>query len=130
MKKHGDPNRRGADHGEAFGASIKDDIHNRCLRRKKSTARVQHKQLDAAGNVVKSWTQAGLSVSRIAQIWRDTAVRSKLLREAESESYLQRRHFQLSRTGFATGGAAAAASRRKSGERSIRDIIAEARANA
>ena len=33
MKELGDPMRRGADHGEAFGASIKDDLHNRTLRR-------------------------------------------------------------------------------------------------
>ena len=92
MRVHGDSNRRGADHGEAFGASIKDDIHNRCLRRQKSKARVEHKKLDAAGNVIKRWWQAGLSVSRIAQIWRDIAVRSALLRDAESQPYLQRRH--------------------------------------
>ena len=127
MCVHGDPNRRGADHGEAFGASIKDDIHNRCLRRQKSKARVEHKKLDAAGNVIKRWWQAGLSVSRIAQIWRDIAVRSALLRDAESQPYLQRRHHTLSSTGFATGGQAAAVSRRKVGERSIHEIIAEAR---
>ena len=72
-------------------------------------------------------TQAGLSVSRIAQIWRDIAVRSALLRDAESQPYLQRRHHTLSSTGFATGGQAAAVSRRKVGERSIHEIIAEAR---
>eukprot|EP00966_Prymnesium_polylepis_P300347 6940643-Prymnesium_polylepis.1 len=33
QKVHGDHERRGADHGEAYGASIKDSIHRRCLRR-------------------------------------------------------------------------------------------------
>ena len=31
--------RRGADHGEAYGASIKDGIHRRTLRRKKGKRR-------------------------------------------------------------------------------------------
>lgn len=130
MKVHGDPNKRGADHGEAFGASLKDDIHNRCLCRKQSTARAEHKRRDANGTVVKTWTQSGLGVSRIAQVWRDVAVRARLLCEEESSDYLQRRHFTLAKTGFATGGQAAAASRVRAGERSIFDLIADARANA
>ena len=77
--------------------------------------------------MVKRWWQAGLSVSRIAQIWRDISVRSQLLRDAESEAYLQRRHYSLASSGFATGGQAAAASRRKTGERSIHEIVAEGR---
>lgn len=130
MQKHGDPTRRGADHGEALGASIKDDIHNRCLRRKKSTKSRVHEVKDEHGNVVKTYTQSGLSVSRIAQIWRNMAVRDKLLAEAESERYLQRTHYKVAKTGFASGGHAAAASRRKAGDTSIFELVKEARENA
>ena len=34
MVEHGDPGRRGTDHSESYGASIKDGIHRRCLRRR------------------------------------------------------------------------------------------------
>lgn len=132
MMVHGDPNKRGADHGEAFGASLKDDIHHRCLCRRQSTQRVEHKRRDAEGRVVKTWTQAGLGMSRIAQVWRDVAVRSRLLREEESADYLQRRHFTLAKTGFATGGQAAAArhQRHADGSRSVYELVAESRGNA
>ena len=46
MQKHGDPMRRSADAGEAYGASIKDGIHRRTLRRKKAESATTH---DARG---------------------------------------------------------------------------------
>lgn len=130
MHVHGDPTRRGADHGEAYGASIKSEIHNRCLRRVKSVKPTEHVKRDAAGNVIKRWTQKGLGVSRIAQVWRNQATRERLLAEAESEAYVQRSHCRLSSTGFASGGHAAAASRRKSGVTPIAEKVKVARMNA
>ena len=49
-------------------------------------------------------------MSRIMQAWRDMAVREKLLRDEESTPFLQRQHYRSASTGFATVGAAAAAS--------------------
>ena len=69
----GDPLLRSADHGEAYGASIKDSIHRRCLRRKKATAATVHKRRGADGQVVKQWTQRALSVSRVMQTWQQAA---------------------------------------------------------
>lgn len=109
MVEHGDPGRRGTDHSESYGASIKDSIHRRCLRRKKGSHATVHHQRDKDGKVIKTWIQKPLGVSRIMQTFRDQAVREKLMREDESEPYWLRKHFNLRRTGFATVGEAAGA---------------------
>ena len=95
MKELGDPMRRGADHGEAFGASIKDDLHNRTLRRMKATAATTHKRYGPDGEVVHEWTQRALAVSRVMQVWRDVIVRNRLLEDEASSPYLQRKHLVL-----------------------------------
>jgi hypothetical protein len=94
--------RRGADHGEALGASIKGTLHNRCLRRKKAEQASVHTKRDAAGRVVKQWQQKPLAGSRVMQVWRDMVVREKLLRDEASLPFLQRTHFRQATTGFAT----------------------------
>ena len=129
MKELGDPMRRGADHGEAFGASIKDDLHNRTLRRKKGTAVTKHKRLGADGEVVKEWTQRALSVSRVMQVWRDIVVRNKLLEDDASTPYLQRKHFVCKDTGYASA-AAACAKGPKGIPPSVYEKMKEARDNA
>ena len=127
MVEHGDPNRRGADHGEALGASIKAGIHRRCNRRKITFQPTQHQVKDEAGNVIKSWKQRALALSRIMQAWRELAVREAVLRDPETAPYLQRHHFRLQKTGFTTAGQAAAAGA-KGGERpSILRKLQEAR---
>lgn len=107
MVVHGDPGRRGTDHSESYGASIKDSIHRRCLRRKKAFTSAVHCRRDNKGNVVKTWTQKALSVSRVMQTFRDQAVRERLLRDEESIPYLLRKHYKLASTGFSTVGEAA-----------------------
>ena len=109
MVEHGDPGRRGTDHSESYGASIKDGIHRRCLRRKKATEASTHKRRGPDGAILKTWTQRPLAVSRIMQTYRDMAVRERLLRDEESIPYLLRKHYGLKTTGFATVGQAAAA---------------------
>ena len=127
MVEHGDPNRRGADHGEALGASIKAGIHRRCNRRKITFKPTEHRMMDEQGNVIKSWTQRALGVSRIMQAWRELSVREAVLRDPDTAPYLQRRHFLLRKTGFTTTGQAAAAGA-KGGERpSILRSLQEAR---
>ena len=108
MKELGDPMRRGADHGEAFGASIKDDLHNRTLRRMKATAATTHKRYGPDGEVVHEWTQRALAVSRVMQVWRDVIVRNRLLEDEASSPYLQRKHCVLKDTGYARAAAACA----------------------
>ena len=78
---HVNADRRRADHGEALGTSIKDGIQQRTLCRKRLTQCVERS--DAVGTMLKPCTQAGLSFSRPAQVWRAVAVRARLLREAE-----------------------------------------------
>ena len=97
MKELGDPMRRGADHGEAFSASIKDDLHNRTLRRRKATTATKHKRYGPDREVVKEWTQRALAVSRVMQVWRDMIVRNRLLEDEASSPYLQvqRKHLVL-----------------------------------
>ena len=92
MVEHGDPGRRGTDHSESYGASIKDGIHRRCLRRKKQTEQQQHKRLRSDGSVAKTWMQRPLSVSRVMQTFRDMAVRERLFREIESVPYMLWKH--------------------------------------
>ena len=87
--------RRSADAGEAYGASIKDGIHRRTLRRKKAEAASTHQRRDASGKVVKRWTQKALAVSRVMQVWRDIIVRNRLLEDEASSPYLQRKHLVL-----------------------------------
>ena len=100
MRWRGDPTRRGADHGESLGALIKDGLHRRTLRRRKAEKATTHKKRDAAGNVIKTWTQRPLAVSRVMQVWRDMAVREKMLRDEASTDYLLRKHFTAATTGF------------------------------
>eukprot|EP00966_Prymnesium_polylepis_P001779 40828-Prymnesium_polylepis.1 len=101
---HGDHERRGADHGEAFGASIKDDIHRRCLRRRISKTVTTHR----CGKTGKTWLQGPLKVSRVMQAFRSMAVNERIMRLAGSERYRQRKHYILKSTGFTTAAAAAA----------------------
>ena len=110
MVVHGDPGRRGTDHSEPFGAQIKDGIHRRCLRRKLGATAQQHKRRKAgADGSRKTWTQKPLAVSRVMQAYRDISVRERLLRDEASAPWLQRKHFRLQSTGFATVGEAACA---------------------
>eukprot|EP00966_Prymnesium_polylepis_P319654 7376088-Prymnesium_polylepis.1 len=110
MIAHGDPGRRGTDHSEAFGASIKDGIHRRCLRRKLSkTAETHTSRKAGADGGRKVWVQKGLSCLRIMQAFRDIAVKERLLRDEGSAAYLQRHHLRLKNTGFTTVGEMAAA---------------------
>ena len=111
MVLDGDPGKRATDQSEAFGASIKDGIHRRCLRRRLGKAATEHKKRDATGAIKKTWKQRGISVSRVMQAYRDMSVREKLLRDAESLPYLQRRHFVTRATGYTTEAAAAGGSR-------------------
>ncbi|KAL1514466.1 hypothetical protein AB1Y20_003565 [Prymnesium parvum] len=125
MVEHGDPNRRATDHSESYGASIKDGIHRRCLRRKKAVESVTHRRRDSNGLIIKSWTQRGLGVSRVMQAFRDMSVRECLLREEESVPYLLRKHYDLATVGFSTVGKAASAARDPCA--SIYDRMAEGR---
>ena len=108
MMQHGDPMRRSADHGEAYGASIKDGIHRRTLRRKKAERATVHRRRGADGAVIKEWTQRALGVSRVMQVWRDMVVRDRLLTDAASTPFLQRHHYETKETGFAQAAAACA----------------------
>ena len=105
--QHGDHERRGADHGEAYGASIKDSIHRRCLRRKLGKTSSTHRKILPDGSI-KTWTQGPLKVSRVMQIFRTMAVTERGARDAGSTKYLQRKHFKLKSTGFATAAQAVA----------------------
>ena len=69
---------------------------------------------------INTWTVPNLQVR----------ARERLLAEAESAAYVQRSHCRLSSTGFASGGHAAAASRRKSGVTPIAEKVKVARMNA
>ena len=113
MKEHGDPNKRGADHGEAYGASIKDTIHRRTLRRKLTHKATTHVKRDASGEVKATWQQKALKMSRIMQVWRDMTVMNTVVHDEASHDYLQRKHYKLATTGFATVGHAAAAAGEK-----------------
>ena len=114
----------------ALGASYKDGIHRRTLRRKLGTKETVHElkdEIHEKGNVVRRWTQRALGVSRILQVWRDMAVREKVLRDEHSAPYLQRRHVKVATTGFATVGQAAGARASKGAGASIYSKILECR---
>ena len=98
MVRHGDPTSRGADHSEAYGASLKDSIHNRLLRRKKAKAgaKVTHNHRDGT-----SHKQNALQYSRVMQAFRNEGVRERLLRDEASIPFLQRRHYAVASTGHA-----------------------------
>ena len=100
--------RRSADAGEAYGASIKDGIHRRTLRRKKAERATTHERRDAEGKLIRRWTQTALAVSRVMQVWRSMVVRDRLLADDASAPFLQRQHFQLKDTGYARAAAASA----------------------
>lgn len=104
MIEHGDPNRRSTDHSESFGAAVKDTVHRRCLRRRKETESKLHKRRKASATGKRQWTQRPLSVSRVMQTFRDTAVRALIMLDEGSEEFLQRRHVVTMTTGFATAG--------------------------
>lgn len=127
MMQDGCAKRRGADHGEALGASIKEGIHRRTLRRRLAVEKTVHVKRDAEGKEIARWTQRPLAVSRIMQVWRDMIVQQQLLRDEASTPYLQRRHFVQARTGYATVHSAAAASRGDGTRPSILAAIQEAR---
>lgn len=103
MVAHGDPGRRGTDHSESYGASIKDSIHRRCLRRRKAAEATLHHRRNPDGSVT-TWTQKALSFSRVMQTFRDQAVRERLMRDEESVPYLLRKHYNLASTGFSRVG--------------------------
>ena len=65
-----------------------------------------HKRRGADGQVVKQWTQRGLSVSRVMQAWREIVVRNRLLQEDASAPYLQRKHYVSKDSGYAHAAAA------------------------
>lgn len=100
--EHGDHERRGADHSEAFGASIKDTIHRRTLRRRVSGKNTIHRKRHDDGTIEKVWRQAPLRVSRVMQAFRAAAISERILREKGSSAYMGRKHFCMSKTGFAT----------------------------
>lgn len=104
--EHGDHTRRGADHGEAYGASIKDGIHRRCLRRKIGLSATEHTRVMPDGSK-KTWMQGPLKVSRVMQAFRSMCVTERLLRDEGSLRYLQRKHYKLKSTGFTTAAEAA-----------------------
>ena len=120
--------RRSADAGEAYGASIKDGVHRRTLRRKKAEAASTHERRDASGKVVKRWTQKALAVSRVMQVWRGIVVRSRLLEDEASTPYFQRKHFVSKDTGYARAAAASAGP--KGIPASVHEKMKEARDNA
>lgn len=104
---HGDHERRGADHSEAFGASIKDTIHRRTLRRKLTGKSTLRKLRRSDGTVEKVWRQAPLKVSRVMQAFRSAAISERILRDSSSRAYMGRKHYTVSKTGFATAAQAA-----------------------
>ena len=61
------------------------------------------------------------------QVWRDMAVREKVLCDEHSAPYLQRRHVKVATTGFATVGQAAGARASKGAGASIYSKILECR---
>lgn len=103
MVAHGDPGRRGTDHSEAYGASIKDSIHRRCLRRRKGVQATLHHRRNADGSIT-TWRQKALSFSRVMQTFRDQSVRERLMRDEQSVPYLLRKHYKLASTGFSSTG--------------------------
>ena len=106
MVERGDPGRRGTDHSESYGASIKDSLHRRCLRRRKVNNPMMM-QKHTSKKTGKTWMSRPLSISRVMQTFRDQAVRERLQRDEESVPYLLRKHYNLASTGFATDRAAA-----------------------
>ncbi|KAL1523952.1 hypothetical protein AB1Y20_018868 [Prymnesium parvum] len=122
MVKHGDPNRRGTDQSESYGAAIKDTIHRRCLRRKKGARAEKHTRRRKDGTTT-TWMQRPLSVSRVMQTYRDMSVRERLLRDEDSKAYLLRHHFTLASSGFTTVGEAAECSAAECDETAIFDKI-------
>jgi len=105
MVVHGDPNRRGTDHSESFGAQIKDGLHRRTLRRKLGKAATEHTRRKGKGKG-KTWRERPLAVSRVMQVFRHVSVREMLLCESSSQRYLQRQHVRVTSTGFATAASA------------------------
>lgn len=104
MMVHGDPNHRGTDHSESFGAMIKDGIHRFTLRCWLGKAVKEHKR--RKGGNGKTWLQRPLSVSCVMQVFRHVSLCEVLLRNAASQRYVQRRHVRTASIGFATAGAA------------------------
>jgi len=100
--EHGDHHRRGTDQGEALGASVKDTLHRRTLRRRKGVGVTKHRKRGADGSVEKSWTQRALQVSRVMQVFRSMTVTELVFRDEDSAPYLQRKHCNLGKTGFTT----------------------------
>lgn len=107
---HGDHHRRGTDHGEALGASIKDQLHRRTLRRRIGSQAKEYKRRDAEGNVTKVWKQGPLKESRVLQVFRSMCVNEMVVRDEGSQKFLQRKHYDLSRKGFTTAGSSVAKS--------------------
>lgn len=105
---HGDHQRRGADHSEAFGASLKDGIHRRTLRRKLGTSSTVHIKRRQDGSIERTHTQRALQVSRVMQAFRSVAVTERLVRDANSEKYLGRKHYRVATTGFSAAAHGAA----------------------
>lgn len=116
---HGDHTRRGADHSEAFGASIKDTLHRRTLRRRIGKSATVHTKRRADGTVEKAWQQAPLKVSRVMQAFRYSAIFNRIHSDERSAEYFGRKHVRMSTTGFATAAEAAKVKVEPMGEDSI-----------
>lgn len=106
---YGDHHRRSADHSESFGASIKDGLHRRTLRRKIGKRKTVHVKRRADGSVEKVHEQCPLRVSRVMQAFRSAAITERIVREVESEKHLGRKHYRMATTGFSTAAQGAAA---------------------
>ena len=51
----------------------------------------------------EEWSQRPLRVSRVMQVFRDISVRTRMIWDDEASApYLQRKHYLLAKTGFAT----------------------------
>lgn len=105
---HGDHHRRGSDHSESFGASMKDTIHRRTLRRKIGSTHTVHVKRGKDGSIEKVHQQRALQVSRVMQAFRSAAVTERIAREEDSQKYLGRKHFRVAATGFSTAAQGAA----------------------
>lgn len=106
---HGDHHRRGADHSESFGASMKDTIHRRTLRRRIGDRQTVHVKRRTDGSIERVHRQRPLQVSRVMQAFRSAAVTERLVREPDSQKYLGRKHYRVATTGFSTAAQGACA---------------------
>jgi len=98
----GDPLRRGCDQSESIGANMKSTIHRRVSRNKIDGKARKHTRRGSDGEVLKTWTQQALKVSRVMQAFRSDCVRERILRDPSSTKFLQRKHVKLLNVGRAS----------------------------